>query len=56
MARELLQKVRKAAKQGSIQLADVEEILSNEDFTSGEGLLATTGTDNEVSSTLQLAR
>ena len=48
MARELLEKVRSGAKQGSIQLKDVEEILSNRDFTSGEGLLVTTGPDNEV--------
>lgn len=49
MAQELLQKVRSRAKQGSICLGDVEEILSNTDFTGGEGLLATTGTDNQVS-------
>lgn len=54
MAQELLQKVRSGAKQGSITLKDVEEILSNADFTSGEGLLATTGTDNEVSGCYQL--
>ena len=41
MATELLEKVRSGAKQGSIQLKDVEEILSNRDFTSGEGLLVT---------------
>lgn len=49
-AQELLQKVREGAKLGSVRLDDVEEILSNEDFTSGEGLLTTTRSDNQVSS------
>ncbi len=39
---ELLQRVREGARYGNIQLLDVESILSNENFTSNRGLLATT--------------
>lgn len=42
MAAELLLKVKEGAVRGSIKLEDVEEILSNDDFTSGRGLLTTT--------------
>ena len=42
MAVELLLKVKDGSKQGNIKLKDVEDILANDDFTAGEGLLATT--------------
>ena len=41
-AQELIQKVKSGARWGNIQLGDVEDILSNELFSSNEGLLATT--------------
>lgn len=41
MAENLLSKVYEGAKYMSIQLHDVEEILSNEEFTTKEGLLTT---------------
>ncbi len=37
-----LQRVKDGAKYGNIQLSEVESILSNENFTSNGGLLATT--------------
>lgn len=41
-AKDLLWQVRDNAVKGSIQLEDVEKILSNDEFTSPEGLLTTT--------------
>ena len=41
-AQELIQKVKTGARYGNIQLGDVDEVLSNELFSSNEGLLATT--------------
>lgn len=38
----LLDKVKEGAKWNSIQLEDVESILSNDDFNSEKGLLTTT--------------
>ena len=41
-AQDLLLRVKDGAVRGSVKLKDVEEILSNDDFTSGRGLLTTT--------------
>lgn len=41
MASSLLQKVYEGERYMSIQPHDVEEILSNDEFTTKEGLLAT---------------
>ena len=42
LAEELLLKVKSGGVRGSIKLKDVEEILSNDDFTAGTGLLTAT--------------
>lgn len=41
-AEQLLQRVRDGAKYGNITLIDVENVLSDERFTSNQGLLTTT--------------
>lgn len=41
-AEELLLKVKSGGIRGSVKLKDVEEILSNDDFTAGTGLLTAT--------------
>lgn len=41
-AKEFLVQVKDCAVKGSIQLVNVEKILSNDDFTSPEGLRTTT--------------
>jgi hypothetical protein len=42
LAKELLLKVKDGAVRGSIRLQEVEEVLSDDDFISGRGLLTTT--------------
>lgn len=42
LAEELLLKVKSGRIRGSIKLKDVEEILYNDDFTAGTGLLTAT--------------
>lgn len=48
MAKELLLKVKEGSVKGSIRLADVEEILSDDNFTSARGLLTITEDGNTL--------
>ena len=41
-AKELLKKLRERASKGVLQLKDVEKVLAEDVFASGEGLLCTT--------------
>lgn len=41
-AQELLKKLKEGARFGNVELKDVEKILAEDVFSSGEGLLCTT--------------